>query len=86
MLSASLFPALFSVQIPGSIYVSQRLRFRKPIHSGELVIASIVPQRIRCRLLECETNISKEAGGETAVEGIATVLLPEGVHVESPTI
>lgn len=86
MLSGSLFSALFGTRIPASVYVSQQLRFRAPIYTNEALTASIVPRRLRARvrLLECDTSISKDADGTLAVEGVATVLLPEGVDVETP--
>lgn len=37
LLTASLFPGLVGTAVPGSVYLSQSLRFRSPLRSGERV-------------------------------------------------
>lgn len=43
MISAGFFSALFGTKIPGEgcVYVSQNLKFRKPVYIGDTVVATI---------------------------------------------
>lgn len=44
MLSASFFSALFGTKIPGEgcVYVSQSLKFKRPVYLNDTVVASII--------------------------------------------
>jgi 3-hydroxybutyryl-CoA dehydratase len=88
ILVSSLFSTLFGRSIPGAVYVSQSVRFRRPVHVGAQVLARMqitnIEQRRKGVLLTCATTCSliedKEEGeGEgkltVAVEGEAQVLL-----------
>ena len=46
MLTAALFSALFGSQLPGSVYVSQSLRFLRPVRYGETLHARIEVKKI----------------------------------------
>ena len=75
MLSAGLIPTIFGAQIPGSLYVSQILCFRKPVFAGDTVEASVVVTSIRKNLVTCATKVTR-LDGEVVIEGNAKVLLP----------
>ena len=48
LISASYFSALFGTKIPGEgcVYVSQSLRFKKPVYLGDTVTASVIVTKI----------------------------------------
>ena len=77
MLAASLISRLLGTQLPGpgTIYLSQQLRFRRPIAPGETVVATveITSHREDKPVFEVETTVT--VGSETAIEGHAAVLL-----------
>jgi 3-hydroxybutyryl-CoA dehydratase len=75
MLSAGLIPTIFGAQIPGSLYVSQTLCFRKPVFAGDTVEASVVVTSIRKNLVTCSTKVTRN-DGEVVITGDAKVLLP----------
>jgi len=49
MLTAGLFPTLFGATISGSVYVSQTLRFRRPVYVGDTVVARVTVRSVRTR-------------------------------------
>lgn len=77
MLAASLFSRLLGTELPGpgTIYLGQELRFRRPIEPGHLIKASveIVSRRPDKPIFELETTLRVD--DEVAIEGRATVLL-----------
>jgi len=86
MLAAGLFPTLFGASIPASVYVSQTLRFRRPVFVGDAVVARVTVRDVRLRagagggapqqLVTCDTVATLEACGRVAVDGEAVCLLP----------
>jgi 3-hydroxybutyryl-CoA dehydratase len=68
---------------PGTIYLSQSLKFTRPVRVGDTVtvhleVLEIVPERSRVRLATtCRTD-----GGETVIDGEALVMAPT---VSKPT-
>jgi 3-hydroxybutyryl-CoA dehydratase len=78
MLSASFISTVLAMKLPGpgTIYLSQSLRFTAPVMIGETVtarveVAEVMPKR-RIRLA---TTVSKQ-DGTTVVEGEAVVVAP----------
>ena len=85
MLVASLFSSIFGTLIPGSVYRSQRLEFRRPVFAGDTIIAKVEVTDVRNMkgrgsLVTCDTNIISNVsdGGRpiTFVDGEAKVWLP----------
>ena len=83
MLYGSLFGTIFGASIPGSVYVSQRFAFKRPVFVGEVVTARVdvtgVADRAAGTLVTCATVIRRgagAAGAELCMDGEATVLLP----------
>src|SRR3954471_12354168 len=78
MLSASVISAAIANKLPGpgTIYMSQSLRFRAPVRAGDTVRATVTIKELvpeRCRVLlgtECAV------GGQVVIEGEALVALP----------
>ncbi len=78
MLTAGLISATLAVKLPGSVYLSQTLRFAAPVRIGDTVTARvevtelIVPKR-RVKL----STVCRNQNGDTVVDGEAIVLVPE---------
>ena len=80
MLLASLFPALFAGEWPGSVYRSQTLDFLRPVPVAETVTATIVVTKVtsarrRGDFVECDTSVVLDDGA-AAVAGTARLWLP----------
>ena len=77
--TSSLFSILFGRSVPGSIYVSQDLHFKRPVHVGVPVKARIEvlasESKRKGDLVTCSTLCTLEDGG-IAISGEAKVLLP----------
>ena len=92
MLGAGLIGTVFGSQVPGAVYVSQALRFRKPVFLGDTLEARVEVTAARPRgearnLLTCDTRVVRVASGggggdggdgvgDVVVEGEAMVLAP----------
>lgn len=80
MLTASFFSTVLAMRLPGpgTIYLSQSLRFLRPVKLGDTVtarveVAELFPSRRRVRLLTTCHNQE----GEAVIDGEAVVLVPE---------
>ncbi|CAK4085824.1 unnamed protein product [Aphanomyces euteiches] len=83
ILCTSLFPTMFGATMPGAIYVSQNVRFHKPLYVNEPVRARIEVTKVResRRFVVCSTKcFNKE--GDVAISGEAQVMLPKPAVVE----
>jgi acyl dehydratase len=63
LLGASLFPMICGSQIDGSLYLSQSLKFRKPIFIDELVTAKVQVLTVRkspLHIATCETFLVRK--------------------------
>lgn len=76
MLAASFFSTLVGMYLPGrsALYMSQTLRFKRPLYAGDLirVAGTVVKKNNRLRLLTLETRI--ERARTVCIEGEAQVL------------
>ena len=76
---SSLFSTIFGRSIAGSIYVSQNLSFKRPVHVGVPVTARMeivsVEDKKKGLLMTCSTNCMLQ-DGSVAVVGEAKVLVP----------
>ena len=82
MLTASLISTVIGTKLPGPgcIYMSQNLRFRAPVRTGDTVTATcmvtkLIPEK---RLIELSTICT--VAGKPVVEGDATILVPSRVE------
>lgn len=80
MLSAAFISTVLGTRLPGPgcIYLSQSLRFVRPVRIGDTVtaraeVAEVVARKRRVRL----ATLCRNQDGETVVEGEALVLVPE---------
>jgi 3-hydroxybutyryl-CoA dehydratase len=82
MLTASLFSGLLGMRLPGpgTIYLSQTLKFKAPVRLGETAVATItikeiVPEKKRV-ILDCVCKV----GDTVVLEGEAVVMAPVRPH------
>ena len=82
LLSAGFISACIAMRLPGpgSIYLSQSLRFVRPVRIGDTVtarveVAELVPAKRRVRL----TTQCHNQEGELVIDGEATVQVPDEV-------
>ena len=82
MLTASLISTVIGTKLPGPgcIYVSQNLRFKAPVRTGDTVTATcmvtkLIPEK---RLIELSTVCT--VADKPVVEGDATILVPSRVE------
>lgn len=87
ILLASLFSCIFGTIIPGSVYQSQRLEFRRPVFVDELVVGRVhilkieKQRRLDGLVVRCSTHVTKE--GKQCVQGEAKVWIRHGTKVDS---
>lgn len=81
MLSAGFISAVLAMKLPGpgAIYLSQSLRFTKPVRLGDTVTArvevlEVIAAKKRVRL----ATTCRNQQGETVIEGEALVMVPDG--------
>ena len=81
LLSAGFISTVLAMRLPGpgTIYLSQNLRFVRPVRIGDTVtarveVAEVIAPKRRVRLT---TSVSNHHG-ETVIDGEATVMVPEG--------
>lgn len=75
MLVSSLFSNLLGSKIAGTIYVSQQLRFVRPVYVDEVVTAVVTISAIDRKFVTLETRVYNHQQ-EIAVEGDAVVYVP----------
>jgi 3-hydroxybutyryl-CoA dehydratase len=78
MLSASVISAAIANKLPGpgTIYMSQSLRFRAPVRAGDTVRATVTVKELipeKCRVM---LGTDCAVGGQVVIEGEALVALP----------
>jgi 3-hydroxybutyryl-CoA dehydratase len=78
MLSAGYISAVIGTQLPGpgSIYVSQSLRFRRPVRIGDNVIARVEVAAIDTSRARVTLTTSCLVNGRVVVDGEAEILAP----------
>lgn len=85
MLTAGLISATLAGKLPGpgSVYLSQTLRFTAPVRIGDTVTARVeviemIVQKRRVKL----STVCRNQNGDKVVDGEAIVLVPEAVESE----
>lgn len=79
MLSSSFFSALFGTQLPGRgcVYVSQNLKFRKPVYIGDTVTATIEVTSIDLERRRVFFDTYCKVGKSKVITGTAEIYIPE---------
>ena len=78
MLGASYISAILGTRLPGPgcIYLSQALRFRRPVKIGDLVVARVIVKTLDASRGHVTLETSCEVSGKTVVDGEALVIAP----------
>lgn len=78
MLSGAYISAVIGMQLPGpgTIYLSQALRFRRPVRPGDEVTARVTVEALDPKRGEVTLSTVCEVAGKRVVEGEAVVLAP----------
>lgn len=81
MLVGSLFSGLIASELPGpgSVYLTQSLRFRRPTPVGAKVVVTVTCTADDGSRATLETTVA-DVNGEILVQGEATVLTPPREH------
>ncbi|MDM5066754.1 MaoC family dehydratase [Aeromonas salmonicida] len=79
MLSSSFFSALFGTKLPGQgcVYVSQSLKFRKPVYIGDTVIATVEVTSIDIDKRRVFFDTYCKVGKSKVITGVAEIYIPE---------
>ncbi|MDM2776603.1 MaoC family dehydratase [Citrobacter sp. Cpo142] len=79
MISAGFFSALFGTKIPGEgcVYVSQNLKFRKPVYIGDTVVATIEVKSIDINKRRVFFDTYCKVGKSKVITGEAEIYIPE---------
>lgn len=80
MLSASLISAVLANKLPGpgTIYVSQTLRFRAPVRIGETVTATVELMALDADKKHATFRTTCTVNGRRVIDGEAVVIPPSG--------
>ena len=78
MLSAGFISAVIGAKLPGygSIYISQSLRFKRPVRIGDEVVVEVEITGLDDAKARASLSTVCKVGGKTVVEGEALVLVP----------
>ena len=78
MLTASLISAVIAEQLPGhgTVYLSQTLKFIRPVLPGQLVTTTVLVTHIEYLNRYVTLDCNCEVGGKVVLEGEALVLAP----------
>ena len=78
MLAAAFISAVLGVKLPGegAIYLSQSLRFRRPVKIGDEVTATVTVSALEEKRGWATLSTVCSVGGKAVVEGEAVVMVP----------
>lgn len=79
MFLASSFPSLMCNHItgPGSVYVSQTLRFKKPVYVGDTVEAEVIVSSVDVAKRRVFFNAACSVNGSVVIEGEGEAFIPK---------
>ena len=78
MLSGAYISAVLGTRLPGpgAIYLSQSLRFRRPVKIGDPVVTRVTVQALDERRAHVTLTTVCQVDGKTVVDGEAVVMVP----------
>jgi 3-hydroxybutyryl-CoA dehydratase len=79
MFLSSFFPSLMCNEItgPGSVYVSQSLRFKRPVYIGDTVVAEVIVSSINIAKRRVFFNAACSVNGRVVIEGEGEAFIPK---------
>ena len=78
LMSASYFSAIFGTKLPGPgcVYVSQSLKFTRPVYIGDTVTATVVIKSIDLKARKIFFDTVCTVNGHAVIKGEAEIYLP----------
>jgi 3-hydroxybutyryl-CoA dehydratase len=78
LLSAGFFSALFGTKLPGygCVYLSQSLKFKRPVYIGDTIVASVEVTSIDYKKSRVMFNTKCEVNGRCVIDGEAEIFIP----------
>lgn len=78
MLSGAYISAVIGTKLPGpgSIYLSQSMRFRRPVKLGDAVVTRVTVQELDARRGHATLATVCKVDGKTVVDGEAVIMVP----------
>lgn len=78
MLSAGLISAVFGTRLPGpgSIYLSQTLKFKAPVKIGDTVVARVTVKELKTEKRRAVFSTVCSVGSTVVLDGEAELLIP----------
>jgi 3-hydroxybutyryl-CoA dehydratase len=78
MLSGAYISAMLGTRLPGpgAIYLTQSLRFRRPVKIGDPVVTRVTVQALDERRAHATLTTVCQVDGKTVVDGEAVVMVP----------
>lgn len=85
MLSAAYISAVIGTRLPGpgAIYLSQSLKFRRPVKIGDAVVATVTVSALDERRGHVTFTTICQVDGKTVVEGEAVIMTPRRTPAEA---
>lgn len=82
LFSAGFFSALFGTRLPGPgcVYLSQTLRFKKPVYLGDTVVAQVCVTGINVDKNTVTFDTLCTVKGKVVIEGEADIYIPRPSH------
>lgn len=79
MLSASFFSALFGTKIPGEgcVYISQSLKFKRPVYLDDTVIASVIVTNVDLAKKRVFFQTVCKVNNKIVIDGEAELFVPD---------
>jgi 3-hydroxybutyryl-CoA dehydratase len=87
MLSAGIISAVLGTRLPGpgSVYLSQSLRFTRPVRIGDTVTAEVTVTALNAEKRRVTlATVCRNQDGETVIDGEALVLMPADAEAPPP--
>lgn len=78
MLSGAYISAVIGTKLPGpgAIYLSQSMRFRRPVKLGDAVVSRVTVQELDARRGHATLATVCQVDGKTVVDGEAVIMVP----------
>jgi 3-hydroxybutyryl-CoA dehydratase len=78
LMSASYFSSIFGTKLPGPgcVYVSQSLKFTRPVYIGDTVTATVVIKSIDIKTRKIFFDTTCSVKGHAVIKGEAEIYLP----------
>lgn len=90
MLASGLFSSIFGTLVPGSVYLSQTLKFKSPVYTDEAIVGRVDVLKVKQWkklggvIVSCKSQVFRRENSVICISGNADVWLPMGQAHNSP--